>query len=142
MRPPAIVDTSSVVALLDKDQTEHDALVKLLRCSPLELVISPFVVAECDYLVSKRFGADAALQFNRDVVEDAYSLAPWSRRDHAEALSVVQHHHEHVGITDAANVVLAARHRTTTILTLDQRHFRSLSPLSGDPAFRLLPFDS
>jgi hypothetical protein len=38
--------------------------------------------------------------------------------------------------------VLAAKFSTVTILTLDRRHFRSITPLSGgEKAFRLLPDD-
>jgi uncharacterized protein len=47
----------------------------------------------------------------------------------------------YVGITDAANVVLADRYRTTRLLTLDQRHFRVLRPLWGANSFTLLPLD-
>jgi len=36
--------------------------------------------------------------------------------------------------------VLAARHRTTEVLSLDERHLRAVRPLDGG-AFRLLPAD-
>jgi hypothetical protein len=49
---------------------------------------------------------------------------------------------DHIGITDAANVVLADRYRTTRLLTLGQRHFRRLRPLWGADHFTLLPYDS
>jgi hypothetical protein len=42
---------------------------------------------------------------------------------------------DYLGIADASNVILADRHRTTTILTLDQRHFRCLRPLWGASHF-------
>jgi predicted nucleic acid-binding protein len=47
-----------------------------------------------------------------------------------------------VGVTDAVNVVLADRYRTTRLLTLDQRHFRRLRPLWGADYITLLPYDS
>jgi len=43
-----------------------------------------------------------------------------------------------VGLTDASIVVLADRHRTRSLLTLDHRHFGVLRPLDGG-RFRLLP---
>jgi hypothetical protein len=46
-----------------------------------------------------------------------------------------------IGLTDASLVVIAARYRTSTILTLDERHFRAIRPLDGN-AFTLLPTDS
>ncbi len=45
-----------------------------------------------------------------------------------------------MGLTGAANVVLAERHGTLELLTLDERHFRVLRG-PGDRPFRLLPRD-
>jgi len=42
---------------------------------------------------------------------------------------------------DAPVVVLAARHRTTRLLTLDERDFRPMRPLYGT-AFTLIPADT
>jgi hypothetical protein len=44
-------------------------------------------------------------------------------------------------LADASLVVLADRHGTRDILTLDRRHFRALTGLDGQP-FRLLPADA
>ncbi|MFD4974760.1 hypothetical protein [Streptomyces sp. NPDC058424] len=41
---------------------------------------------------------------------------------------------------DAMNVALAAAFRTVDLFTTD-RHFRTMRPLTGQPAFRLLPDD-
>jgi predicted nucleic acid-binding protein len=46
-----------------------------------------------------------------------------------------------LGLADASNVVLANRHDTLDVLTLDERHFRVLRGTGGRP-FRLLPADS
>ncbi|CAA9481589.1 MAG: hypothetical protein AVDCRST_MAG12-1537 [uncultured Rubrobacteraceae bacterium] len=46
-----------------------------------------------------------------------------------------------IGLADASNVVLANRHGTLDILTLDERHFRVLRGLRGRP-FRLLSADA
>jgi predicted nucleic acid-binding protein len=45
------------------------------------------------------------------------------------------------GLADCAIVVLAERHRTTRILSFDERHFRAVSPRHGD-AFTILPADA
>ena len=45
-----------------------------------------------------------------------------------------------IGLTAAMNVALAAAFHTDAILTTD-RHFRMIRPLTGHPAFRLLPDD-
>jgi hypothetical protein len=45
-----------------------------------------------------------------------------------------------LGLADCALVTLADRHRTTRILTFDERHFRAVRG-PGGRAFRLLPAD-
>ena len=47
-----------------------------------------------------------------------------------------------VSLTDASLVALAARLETTSIATFDERHFRTIQPLTGEPAFTLLPVDA
>ncbi|MDG4769798.1 hypothetical protein [Solwaraspora sp. WMMD792] len=44
-------------------------------------------------------------------------------------------------LTDATNVVLAEQYETDAVLTLDQRDFRAIRPLSSRTAFRVLPDD-
>jgi predicted nucleic acid-binding protein len=46
-----------------------------------------------------------------------------------------------LGLADASLVALAERLDTVEIATLDERHFRSVRPLAGGGAFRLLPMD-
>jgi predicted nucleic acid-binding protein len=45
-----------------------------------------------------------------------------------------------LGLADASVVVIAGAAKTTRLLTLDERHFRSVRPLWGE-AFTLLPAD-
>ena len=53
-----------------------------------------------------------------------------------------RHESIELGLADASLVVLAARMQTVDIATLDERHFRTLKPLSRGKAFRLPPADS
>jgi predicted nucleic acid-binding protein len=46
-----------------------------------------------------------------------------------------------IGLADASNVVLANRHDTLDVLTLDERPFRALRGPGGRP-FRILPADA
>ena len=71
-----------------------------------------------------------------------YLLAPFNGQDLALAHNVISRYRDlRIGLTDASLVVLAERHRTDVILTLDERHFRVLKTASGRP-FRLFPADS
>lgn len=140
-----VVDTSGIVASLDEAYVEHQAVAAILASETGPLIISPMVVAEADYMLYTRFGAAAARQFAADVAAEAYDLAEWTANDHAVALDVINRNSDdsnYIGVTDAANVVLADRYRTTRLLTLDQRHFRRLRPLWGADHFTLLPYDS
>jgi predicted nucleic acid-binding protein len=51
---------------------------------------------------------------------------------------IARYRDEDIAVADASLVVLADRHRTRTLLTLDRRHFGVLRPLDGG-RFRLLP---
>jgi predicted nucleic acid-binding protein len=46
-----------------------------------------------------------------------------------------------LGLADASIVVLGQRHGVSTVLTLDERHFRTVRGPGGEP-FRILPADS
>lgn len=96
-----VVDTSGVLAAKDEDQPQHAAVARTLTATTEDLLLSPLVFAECDYILATRLAA-----------------------------------------ADASLVVVAARFQTTRILTLDERHFRTLPPLWGAAAFTLLPADS
>jgi predicted nucleic acid-binding protein len=140
-----VVDTSAILAIFDEAYAEHRAIAKVVQDSSALLVVSPMVVAEADYMLATRLGPRAARQFAGDIVSEAYELAEWSSADHAVALSVIDSQGDdgdYLGVADASCVVLADRHRTTTILTLDQRHFRRLRPLWGADHFTVFPYDS
>ncbi|HXF57331.1 MAG TPA: hypothetical protein VNO34_07130 [Actinomycetota bacterium] len=46
-----------------------------------------------------------------------------------------------IGLTDASLVVIAAQYGTNRLLTLNERHFRTVRPLHGG-SFELLPEDA
>ena len=56
-----IVDTSALLAYFDRREPDHAAVAKVLEGSTEPLVVSPYVVAETDYLVATRHGIDAEL---------------------------------------------------------------------------------
>ena len=140
-----IVDTGGLISEVDRGSRLHEATRSLLdgaRAAGERLVISPFVLAEVDYLVSVRLGRpDHALQILEDVARGAYRLEPFQARDIEQAITVMRQYADlDIGLADASNVVLAERLDTTDILTTDQKHFRAMRGPSGRP-FRLLPAD-
>jgi len=80
-----------------------------------------------------------SLAILRYVARGAYLLEPFSAEDLDRAADVIERYADlGVGLTGAANVVLAERHGTLELLKLDERHFRVLRG-PGDRPFRLLP---
>jgi hypothetical protein len=105
------------------------------------LILSPVVLAELDYLVSRKLGTEAELTLLNDVAVGAYTLAAFDTADVAVARGIAKRYRDlSVGIADASVVVLARRHGTEDVLTLDDRHFRAMTSTRGRP-FRLLPAD-
>ena len=134
-----IVDTSALLAFFDRSEPDHAAVAEVLTSSSESLVVSPYVVAEVDYLVASRLGVDAELAVLRELAGGAWDLAAFGIEDLVAAADVVDRYaDQRIGIADASNVVLASRHRTRTIATLDRRHFGVLRPASGG-RFTILP---
>jgi hypothetical protein len=100
------------------------------------------VLAELDYLLATRMSAKAARSFLSEVANGAYQLEPFDQGDVDAAIDILERYADlDLGLADASMVVLAERHATRDILTLDERHFRTvLGP--GLRPFRLLPADS
>jgi predicted nucleic acid-binding protein len=136
-----LVDTRGLLANYDRSDEHHRAVVRILRL-PQRRILSPFVLAELDYLVEQVAGQYIELAVLEDVVRGVYELAPFDSNDVAAAVAAIKHFADlRLGLADASIVVLAKRYACYDVLTLDQRHFRAVTG-SGDTPFRLLPFDA
>jgi uncharacterized protein len=137
-----VLDTSGLLAAIDGSQRQHAESAAAIRASVGPLLLSPFVLAELDYLLSTKVSQEAALALLGQVASGAYRLERMEAEDIARASEIVSRYRDlRVGLTDASLVVLAERHATLDILTLDERHFRAISGPGGRP-FRILPADS
>lgn len=136
-----LLDTSGLLAALDGSQRMHEACARALQAARGPLLLSPFVLAELDYLLATRVGAHAEEALLEEVERGAYRLEPFDSGDVALARRVLAKHRGlDLGLADASIVVLARRHGARDVLTLDERHFRALRRPNGRP-FRLLPTD-
>jgi predicted nucleic acid-binding protein len=136
-----VLDTSGLLAALDADQRQHEPARQVLEDDPGPLLLSPFVLAELDYLLLGRMGAEAERALLDEVAAGAYDLVPFGPEEVAEAAGLIGRYAElKIGLADASLAVIAAAAKTTRLLTLDERHFRALRPLWGE-AFTLLPAD-
>ncbi|MGI8657843.1 MAG: type II toxin-antitoxin system VapC family toxin [Candidatus Limnocylindria bacterium] len=137
-----LLDTSGILAAIDASQRGHEAARRALEDAEPPWALSPFVLAELDYLLASRVGQNAERAFLGEVGRGVYRLETLDAEDIASAERVIGRYRDlEIGLADASLVVLATRYGVRDILTLDERHFRTLRGPSGRP-FRLLPTDA
>lgn len=137
-----VLDTGGLYAALDANEALHGRTVAALTAATPPRLLSPFVLAELDYLIATRVGHTAQMALLDEVTRGAYQLELFSADDVSEARRIMERFADlRVGLTDASVVVLARRHRTLDLLCTDERHFRALRGVGGKP-FRLLPYDT
>lgn len=136
-----LVDTSAALQLANSTAQRHAEVVAVVEDLAGPFLLSPFVLAELDYMLGKRHGQTAQLALLGEVAEGAYELAQFDRGDVVLATKVIRQYEDlRIGLADASIVVLAEKHQTVDVLTFDARHFRAMGGPGGRP-FRLLPDD-
>ncbi|MHB1575308.1 MAG: PIN domain-containing protein [Candidatus Dormibacteria bacterium] len=101
--------------------------------------MSPYIVAELDYLLATRRGVNAELAALTELSGGAWELPTMEVADLREVCPVIDRYRDQdIGIADASLVILAHRYRTDRLLTLDRRHFRVIRTSAGKP-FKVLP---
>jgi predicted nucleic acid-binding protein len=137
-----VIDTSVVLAFMDRRDAQHDAVVRWMQADDDELATTPLVVAELDHLVFRQGGVAASRALGEDLDSGAYLLEWWPDAIHETIALARRNESMQLGLTDASLLALAGRLRTTSIATLDERHFRALKPVWGPDSFTLLPADA
>jgi uncharacterized protein len=136
-----IADTSGLLALYNSKEPEHFNVKNALDGLQEPLVISPFVIAELDYLIADRIGIAAEATFLREIASGGYILPHLTESDIVICTEIIEKYSDqNIGIADASLVLLADRYNTNRILTLDRRHFSVLRPLR-DAHFVILPVE-
>jgi uncharacterized protein len=136
-----MLDTAPLVAQSERHHPDRMAARRVLLAEREPLVLSPLIAAEVDYFLQARGHRAGNAGFIRDLAAGRYELPCLEPGDFALIAELNDQYSDlGAGLADLSIVVLAQRYRTTRILTLDQRHFRTLRPLQGG-TFTLLPFD-
>lgn len=135
-----VLDSGGLYALLDSSDRYHRAAHSSIEAYDGPLLLSPLVLTETDYLVSKRLGGHAVRAFLADITEHVYRLVLFGDDDMKQAADLVNSYADmNIGLADASVAVIAGRYRAVDLLCVDQ-HFRAIKPLWGE-VFRLLPLD-
>jgi uncharacterized protein len=136
-----VVDTSAVLQLVSTTAQRHGDVVRVVADLDGPYLLSPFVLAELDYMLGSRHGQAEQLALLGEVAEGAYELAEFDPADVKSAAAVMRRYADlRIGLADASLVVLAEKHKTLDLLSFDARHFRAVRGPGGRP-FRLLPDD-
>jgi len=137
-----VVDASFAYALLDRRDVGFDAARRWYEQPHADLITTPLILTEVDHLAARRLGPGAAAGFRADLAAGAYRVSWWETAVEDTVRVAKSYAGLGVSLADASLVALAGRLETTSIATFDDRHFRAMRPLTGEPAFRLLPADA
>lgn len=136
-----VIDTAPLVALADATDPLREAIHAVLLAEEGPFIIPAPATAEIDHMLGRRVGAAGCRAFLADLAAGRFDVACLDHADYATVLELEDRYADlDLGLVDCAIVVTAARASTRRLLTLDERHFRSVRPLDGG-SFVLLPTD-
>ena len=134
-----IVDTSGVLAALNRADSAHEAVRDAIEAEHGPLIVPELVIPEIDYLVLQHLGRKAERAFLADLLSGFWMREPLEEVDLVRAVALLKRYREHdIGIVDTSIVATAERLRSDRILTLDRRHFRTFR-MRDRKSFTLLP---
>lgn len=134
-----VADTGAIVALIDRSDRHHEALMAAYEADPSRWVLPWAILPEVDYLVGKYMGPRAEEAFLADLADGVFRVE-WGREaDLKRARAIVRQYRAlEIGLVDAVVIAVAERLRASAIATLDLRHFGAVT-ITHRPA--LLPRD-
>lgn len=138
-----ICDTSGLIAAYDESDPDGPTVREVLNADAGALIVSPFVLAEVDYMIMNRSGAASELVLLNDLAYGVYQVAEFTALDAERTASLARQYEDlRLGIADAHTMSLTHpdRYATKRILTFDHRHFRAVKPPQGG-VFTLVPGD-
>src|SRR5262249_55553237 len=105
-----ICDTGAIYALYDADDKHHLAAKAIVEAEPGKLFLPVILLAEIDYLLTSRLGADAALEFLESVEAGAFTLVALTSEDLIRCRELMhQYRGLELGLADATVVTAAER---------------------------------
>lgn len=144
-----VADTGGIVAAINAAEPGHADYLAILESASTVFVTS-LVVTEVHHVLTAAGLETVADDFLGDVVDGFYELVNPSPADLAKASELVRRYRGSMqrkrrkpgslDLADAMNVVVAGAKGTNLIVATDQ-DYRRVTPLSGHPAFVLLPQD-
>src|SRR6266853_718318 len=137
-----IADSGGIYGLYDASEKRHKAIRKAFEAEPGLVIIPMPVLSEIDYLLRKKLGLRAELDFIDDIRSGAFTLEPCVPEDLTRCAALIQAYRDlDLGLADASVIACAERLGTLRVLTVDERHFRIVRTSRGKPLV-LIPADA
>ena len=137
-----IADSGGIYGLYDASEKKHKAIRAAFEGERGVVIIPMPVLSEIDYLLRKKLGVAAELDFIDDVRAGAFALEPCSLEDLQRSRSLIETYRDlDLGLADSCVIACAERLSILRILTVDERHFRVVRTASGKSLI-LLPADA
>lgn len=144
-----VADTGGIVAAINAAEPGHAEFLRVLE-SASTVFVTPLVVTEVHHVLTSAGLGPVADDFLDDVVGGFYELVNPNPVELAKASELIRRYRGSMqrkrrkpgslDLADAVNVVVAGAKGTNLIVATDQ-DYRRITPLSGHPAFVLLPQD-
>lgn len=126
---PVLVDTSAVVAAVDRSDPAHERVVASLGAERASILVPIVVLPEVGYLVEARHGASRAAEVLALIVRGPWPVAGMEPPDLVRATELMDRYADaRLGFVDAAIAALAERLGVTRVHTLDRRDFLMIRP--------------
>jgi predicted nucleic acid-binding protein len=135
----AIIDSSAVIAAVDRHDPAHDAVAGSLANERSSIVVPVVTLPEIAFLVQTRHGAAQAASVVDRIVHGRWPVVGLETADLHRAVELMSRYADaRIGFVDAAIAALAERLGTVRIYTLDRRDFAFIRPRHV-AAFEVLP---
>jgi uncharacterized protein len=137
-----VVDTWGALVLRDRRHSLHDSARSVVEADPGPFLLSPFCLAEIDYMLREHVSREEQLDFLDEVASGAYTLVRLGAEEVARGRELITRYADlRLSLADASIVVLAELYGTDRVLTNDERDFRVVQRADGRP-FTLLPAEA
>lgn len=132
-----LLDTGAFVALLDKDEKNHERCFQFFRGFKGRLFTTEPVLTEVVYLFNNSFKAQkTCIEF---ILNGGATIVPQSSDSLLRVIRLMEKYKDiHMDFADATLVVLAEQTNIDEIFTLDLRGFNTYR-IAGKKAFKILP---
>lgn len=135
----ALIDTSAVVAAVDRTDAVHARVVAALAAERTTILLPIVTLPEIAFLLGIRHGAAHAASAMGRIIRGPWPVTGLDSPDLLRATELMTHYADaKVSFVDAAIATLAERLGVVRIHTLDRRDFSLVRPRHVD-AFEILP---